>query len=195
MAQLAYLCEGVDEDAGPLDVLAATVSLFGEAHALAPLIDDVRARGLSVGPTRPLRCLLEGDGIVLGDIVLVECSVPGGAELAALVRLDERAARSGAQLVVATAADALDDVFGCLEQADCQILVDPTAAQRALALGSALIRAPRSRVRELDQPERLALSRLTEEVGRLAAKLDRLALPLAGDGPDSLTARLASPRF
>ena len=40
---------------------------------------------------------------------------------------------------------------------------------------------------------RLELLRLTEEVGRLAAKLDQLALPLGVEGPYGLSARLASP--
>ncbi len=195
MAQLAYLSEG-DGDAataGVSDVLAPTLSLLGDPATLVQLAADARGARLSVRGARPLESMLEANGGVLGDIVAVDCPTPGGAQLAALIRLDERAARAGAQLVVLTTAVALEDVYGCLERAGAQILVDPTAAQRALALGTALTRLPRSRVREMDEGDRLALLRLTEEVSRLAAKLDGLALPLATLTAGAMTDRVASP--
>ncbi len=195
MAQLAYLSEG-DRDAetvGVSDVLSPTLSLLGDSAALVQMAADARGARLAVRGARPLESVLDANGGVLGDIVAVDCPAPGGAQLAALIRLDERAARAGAQLVVSTSLAALEDVFGCLERAGAQILVDPTAAQRALALGTALTRLPRSRVREMDERDRLALLRLTEEVSRLAAKLDGLALPLGADRPGALTDRLASP--
>lgn len=194
MPQLAYRFEEQNPGAGSLaDVLAPTLSLFGCANELERLAADARAAGLSVRGARPLASLLEAQGGVLGDVVAVDCPAPGGSEMAALIRLDERAARAGAQLVVATGSGALEDVFGCLELAGAQILVDPTPAERALALGSALARLSGNRVREMDEADRLALLRLTEEVGRLASKLDRLALPLAPEGPAGITERLASP--
>jgi DNA-binding MarR family transcriptional regulator len=195
MAQAAFLCEGEGDEAEalPVDVLAPTASLFGDAARLQGLAGDARRAGLSVRGARPLESLLVGDGGVLGDIVLVECQAVDGARLAALVRLDQRAARAGARLVVITSIAALEDVFGCLEGREVRILVDPTPAQAALALGSAMLNLSHSRVCELHEGERLELLRLTEEVGRLAAKLDRLALPLDADGAHGMTARLASP--
>lgn len=196
MAQAAFLCEGQgdgDVAALPVDVLAPTASLFGDAERLASLAGDARRAGLAVRTARPLESLLRGDGGVLGEIVLVDCPVVDGARLAALIRLDQRAARAGARLLVITSVEALEDVFGCLEGSGVRILVDPTPAQAALALGGAMLNLPRGRVRELHEGERLALLRLTEEVGRLAAKLDRLAVPLGAEGPHALTARLASP--
>lgn len=194
MAQAAFLCEGeADVAALPVDVLAPTASLFGEGERLAILAGDARRAGLAVRAARPLESLLRGDGGVLGDIVLVDCPAVDGAGLAALVRLDQRAARAGAQLVVATSVGALEDVFGCLEGRDVSILVDPTPAQATLALGAAMLNLSRSRVRELHEGERLELLRLTEEVGRLAAKLDRLALPFGAVGAPGMSARLASP--
>ena len=192
MFQLAYRYEpDSDEQVAapvqvPADVLSPVVSLFGDAAALEPWVADVRWPGLSVRAAHPLESLLNADGVVLGGIVLVECGDLTGERMAALVRLDLRASRAGARLVVCTSADLLEDVFGCLESSGARILFDPTAAQRALALGEALVRVPHSRVRELDEADRLTLLRLTEEVARLANKLDRLALPTGAD-------RLASP--
>ncbi len=195
MAQAAFLCEveGDDAPALPVDVLAPTVSLFGDAGRLGRLAGDARQAGLVVRGARPLESVLRGDGGVLGDIVLVECPVLDGAGIAALMRLNERVARAGAQLIAITSWAALDDAFGCLEHFGEYILVDPRPADCALALGRALLNLSHSGVRELQEGERLELLRLTEEVGRLAAKLDRLAIPLGPDGPQAMTARLASP--
>lgn len=197
MGQLAYVCSGDRPlDSVPYaDVLAPTVSLFGDGVALERLAQDVRAAGLIVRGARPLVSLADGNSGVLGDIVLVECGETGGAQLAALVRLDERAARAGAQVVVHTSRAALEDVFACMEASQTQILVDAGDAERRLALGAALVRLPRSRVREMDEADRLMLLRLTEEVGRLAAKLDGLALPSGGQQTGGMTDRLASPGF
>jgi hypothetical protein len=101
--------------------------------------------------------------------------------LAALARLDLRAARSGARLVITTSVDALEDVFACCDQSAPQILVDPSSAERVVALGRALIRRP-TRLRELSQDDRLALLRLTEQVGEIAERLDRLAPSGLGPG-------------
>lgn len=195
MAQAAFLCEGEGDAVAPLpvDVLTPTASLFGDGERLQGLASDARRAGLAVRAARPLESLLQGEGGVLGEIVLVDCPAVDGARLAALVRLDQRGARAGAQLVVTTSAAALEDVFGCLEGRDVRILVDPTPAQAALALGAAMLNRSHGRVRELHEGERLELLRLTEEVGRLAAKLDRLALPLGAEEPLAMTARLASP--
>jgi DNA-binding MarR family transcriptional regulator len=116
---------------------------------------------------------------VLGEVVLLDCPHIDAAGLAALARLDLRAARSGARLVIATSAAALEDVFACCDQSEPQILVDPSSAERVLALGRALVRRPR-RLRELSHDDRLALLRLTEQVGEIADRLERLAAPGLG---------------
>jgi hypothetical protein len=195
MAQAAFLCEG-DADvaaAVPSDVLAPTASLFGTGARITAMSEDARRAGLLVRAARPLGSLLQAEGGVLGDIVLVDCPVVAGADYAALVRLEQRAARAGAQLLVTTSAAALEDVFGCIEYPAARILVDPTPAEAALALGAAMLNLSSTRVRELQEGERLELLRLTEEVGRLAAKLDRLAVPLGAERGAGMTARLASP--
>lgn len=196
MPQLAYAFDGDHEAASlavPTDVLAPTLSLFGDRAALAQLAEDARKAALVVRGARPLESLIDGEGGVLGDVVVVDCRDIGGSQLAALVRLDERAARAGSQVVALTGRAALEDVFACLEAAPAQILVDPTAADRALALGAALARLSSSRVREMDEADRIVLLRLTEEVGRLASKLDGLALPLGAEAAGGMTDRLASP--
>ena len=155
---------------------ALAVSIFADRSYLrAELAEDASAAGLRIAQTSDLAILLASDvGPALGDLVLVDCPVIDGAELAALARLDLRAAKSGAQLVVSTSIGSLDDVFGCLDQSDAQILVTPSRADRIIALGRTLARAG-NRVRELSEEDRLALLRLTEQVGQIAQKLEQLS--------------------
>lgn len=194
MAQAAFLCEdGGNAPPLPFDVLAPVASVFGSSDRGELLAMAARAAGLDVRSARALEGILRGEGGALGDVVVVDCPAVGGATLAALIRLDERVRRSGAQLVVVTNLAALDDVFGCVESMAADILCDPTPAQLAASLGSAVLNLSRDRVRESGSGERLELLRLTEEVGRLAAKLDRLALPLGPEDASAMTARLASP--
>jgi hypothetical protein len=115
--------------------------------------------------------------------VLLDCPQVTGAELAALSRLDVRAARAGAHLVISTTVEALDDVFACCDQSMPQILVDPSRAERVIALGRVLAKVPNLRLRELAEDDRLTLLRLTEQVGQIAERLERLG----GDGPDAGT--------
>ena len=72
---------------------------------------------------------------MIGEVVMVDCPAVSAASLAALARLDMRAARTGAQLIVSTSLAALDDVFAALDQSDPQILVEPSRAERLVALG------------------------------------------------------------
>jgi predicted transcriptional regulator len=104
--------------------------------------------------------------------------------MAALIRLDERAVRSGAQLIVLTSEAALEDVFGCLERSHPQIVVGGRQSEGLIALGAALSRLQGRRVREMDEEDRLAFLKLTEQLGRLSDRLDRF---------ESGTARLESP--
>lgn len=156
--------------------LALSVSVFAErAHLRGQLRDDAEAAGLRAATVGDFSLLQDGQALALGDIVLVDCPDAAGAALAALARLDLRAAHCGAQLVVSTSVAALDDVFACLDQSQPQILVDPSRAERVLALGRALALQPGHAVRELSGDDRLALLRLSEQVGRIAERLDRLS--------------------
>jgi hypothetical protein len=127
----------------------------------------------------------------LGEVVLIDAPVIDGATLAALARIDMRAARADAQLVVSTSLAALDDVFGCLDQSGAQVLVEPSRAERVIALGRVLAAMPRGRVRELTEIDRLTLLRLTEQVGLLAERLGAPANAASEFGSGGL--RLASP--
>ncbi|OYW46226.1 MAG: MarR family transcriptional regulator [Novosphingobium sp. 12-63-9] len=160
---------------------ALAVSIFADRGYLrAEMAEDAAAAGLRVAQTSDLACLLTPDDApALGDLVLVDCPVIDGAELAALARLDMRAARGGSHLVVSTSIGSLDDVFGCLDQSDAQILVTPSRADRVIALGRVLARNG-NRVRELSEEDRLSLLRLTEQVSQIAHKLEQLS---SGHGP------------
>lgn len=156
------------------------LSLFADrAHVRATMRDDAQAAGFRIAQDDDLAALLRSDEPPLGDVVLVDCPVPDAATLAALAGLDCRAAKAGAQLIVSTGMDALEDVFGCLDQSRPQILVDASRADRVLALGRVLARLPGLRVQELSDEDRLTLLRLTEQVGEIAARLDRMG---AGGG-------------
>jgi hypothetical protein len=155
--------------------LPLAVSIFADsAHLREEMRDDVAAAGLEVRECGSLAALFEGDPRPLGEVVLLDCPEVGGAELAALNRLDMRASRAGAHLVISTSVAALDDVFACCDLSAPQILVDPSRAERVIALGQVLARVPNLRLRELAEDERLTLLRLTEQVGQIAARLERL---------------------
>jgi hypothetical protein len=153
-----------------------TVAIFADRGYLrAEMAEDAAAAGLRVEHASDLERLSDQpEAASLGDLVLVDCPVIDGAELAALAQLDMRVAKAGSQLVVSTSMGSLDDVFGCLDQSEPQILVTPSRAERVIALGRVLARAG-NRVRELSEDDRLALLRLTEQVGQIAQKLEQLS--------------------
>jgi hypothetical protein len=159
-------------DRGPLTL---AVSIFADRTPLRDeMREDAEAAGMIVRACGEVAALLDGGLQALGEVVLVDCPTAEPAMLAALARLDIRAARSGAQLVVSTTVDALDPVFACLDQSQPEILVDPGRAERVLVLGRVLARVPNLRLRELGEEDRLMLLRLTEQVGRIAERLERL---------------------
>lgn len=160
-----------------------SVSIFADRPGVRDnLRSDVEAAGLAVHDCSALAALFEGEPRALGEVVLLDCPQVDAAALAALARLDLRAARSGARLVIATSVDALEEVFACCDQSAPQILVDPSSAERVVALGRALLRPP-SRLRELSQDDRLALLRLTEQVGEIAERLEQLTPGFGIVGP------------
>jgi hypothetical protein len=171
MPQANFVYQPANDAAG----MPLGVSIFADRTALRDQIrDDVAAAGLAVRECGSLATLLEGEARPLGEVVLLDCPQVSGAELAALSRLDVRVARSGAHLVISTSVAALDDVFACCDQSAPQILVDPSRAERVIALGRVLARVPNLRLRELAEDERLTLLRLTEQVGEIASRLERL---------------------
>jgi DNA-binding transcriptional ArsR family regulator len=160
-------------DAGGMPL---AVSIFADrVHLRDQIRDDVAAAGLALRECGEVGALLTGEPRPLGEVVLLDCPAVDGSVLAALMRLDMRAARSGAQLVISTTVEALDDVFACCDQSDPQILVDPTRGERVIALGRVLGKLPNLRLRELAEHDRLTLLRLTEQVGQIAQRLERLS--------------------
>lgn len=171
MAQADFAYAQAHDPAG----LPLGVSIFADrAHVRDEIGGDAQADGLALRESGALADLHEGDIRELGEIVLIDCPLVTAGNIAALARLDMRAARSGAHLVISTSVAALDDVFGCCDQSSPQILVDPSRAERVIALGRVLARLPNLRLRELSEEDRLTLLRLTEQVGQIAERLERL---------------------
>lgn len=162
--------------------LPLQASIFADRPAMRDeLREDAEAAGLAVEDCAPIAALAGSEPRALGAVILVDCPETGPAALAALARLDLRAARAGARLVVSTSVAALDEVFACCDRSAPQILVDPTRGERVVALGRAMVRIP-ARPRELGADDRLALLRLTEQVGEIADRLERIAgFGVAGD--------------
>ena len=163
MAQLAYFvdadpdwADGSGADPTAASSVGRSLSLFGsDATRLGRIADDARLAGLAVQAMRNLADVTEGTAGLLGDIVAIDVPSVSGAEMAALVRLDERAVRSGAQLIVLTSEAALEDVFGCLERSHPQIVIGWRQSEGLIALGAALARLQGRRVREMDEEDRL----------------------------------------
>ncbi|QDK31535.1 MarR family transcriptional regulator [Sphingomonas sp. IC081] len=175
-----------------------SVSIFADrAHVRAGMREDAGAAGLRVTATSLAELLEQGER-PLGDVVLLDCPQVDGAALAALSRLDMRAPQLGARLIVSTSVEALDDVFACMDHSNPLLLVDPSRAERVVALGRVLATMSQGRVRELSDDDRLMILRLTEQVGEIAGRIDRLA-PSGGGGDGALEpaiplAREAPPR-
>lgn len=153
---------------------APLLSIFSDrAQLRGQLRDDASGAGFRIAWVGEVAGLLEDIAQPLGEVVVVDCPQVDGGRLAALARLDVSIRQAGAQLIVSTSVAALDDVFGCLDQSNPQILVDPTRADLVIALGRALAAGQGRRVRELSDEDRLALLRLTEQVAQIARRLDR----------------------
>ena len=144
------------------------------AYLRAVMRDDAEAAGLTVGHAGPLADLLDGGERPHADIVLVDCPQADAAALAALSELDTRAARRDLRLIVSTSVDALDEVFACMDQSAPVLLVDPSRAERVIALGQALAGLSRAKLRDLSESDLLMLLRLAEQIGQIAGQLGRL---------------------
>jgi hypothetical protein len=144
------------------------------ASVRAMLRQDVLASGNRLTRAAGLDVLFASDTRPLEDIVLIDCGHTDFGTLTALAEVDLRAARSGAQLIISTTRSALDDVFAFVDQSRAQFLVEPSAAERSLALGEALALARVGRVCELSETDRVMILRLTEQVGQIAGRIEKL---------------------
>ena len=169
--QADFLYDFAEDGAGCQ--LGVTV-LADRAHVRGELRDDAEAAGFRIQHSCSLEEYAQGAITALGDVVLIDCAEDSAESLAMLARLDMRAGKAGAQMVVSTTMGALDAVFGCFSFSAPQILVDPCRAERVLAIGRVLAHVPNLRLRELGEEDRLMLLRLTEQVGRIAERLQKL---------------------
>ena len=152
----------------------ASLTVFSDApETRAQIEGDLGEAGFRLAGSGPLSAILDGGMSVLGDVVVVDCGEPDAAGMAALSRLDERVARSGARLVVATSSDALEPLFLCFERSPVHWLVDGARGDRLVALAEARLRLS-ARVRELSEDDRAVLERLASQVGAIAERLDRM---------------------
>lgn len=156
--------------------LPARVAIFADRPSTRALIaEDLAGAGFRTLDGGEVTVLLDGPITMLGDVVMVDCPVVDGGTLAALARLDMRAARAGSQLIVSTSFEALDDVFAALDQSNPQILVQPSRAERVVAVGRLLSGVANARVREMTEEDRLSLLRLSQQVEAIAKELDRIS--------------------
>ena len=152
------------------------VTILADRDAVrAQMRNDAVAAGFRVLECCRLDEFASGSIAALGDLVLVDCLVADAETMALLARLDMRAGKSGAQMVISTGMDALDAVFGCFSMSGAQILVEPGRAERIIAVGRVLADVPNLRLRELAEEDRLMLLRLTEQVGKMAERIERLS--------------------
>ena len=92
MPQAAF---SYDAPANDADGLTLAVSLFADrAHVRGLMRDDAAAAGFRIAGEAGMADLAEGGARPLGDVVLVDCPRIDGTTLAALSRLDMRAARN-----------------------------------------------------------------------------------------------------
>jgi len=77
--------------------------------------------------------------------------------------------------VVSTTVDALDHIYGWMDQSVPMLLVDPGRVDRVIALAQVLAGWPAGGgVRELSDDDRMMLMRLTEQVGAIAGRIEKL---------------------
>lgn len=156
--------------------LPARVAIFGDRAGMrSEIARDLGEAGFRTIDGGDVSLLLDGPISALGDVVMVDCPVLDGQRVAALARLDMRIARSGAQLIIATSLEALDGVFAAFDQSQPQILVQPSRAERIVAVGRVMAHTSNSRVREMSGEDRLALLRISQQVDTIAQELDRIS--------------------
>ena len=186
-----------ESDFAPRDAagIPVAISLFADRpHVREAMRADAELAGFRIAQAAPLGVLKgardQGQGYLmqssvrwgdsdqghlgLGDIAVVDVPTTDAATMAALDRLAQRIARSGARLIVSTTIGALEPAIVATSAADPVLLVEPGRAERLVAFGEALAGMVRGRVREMSEEDRLAVMRLVERVTMLAEKLDGL---------------------
>ncbi len=172
MAQADFSYDVARDPAGE----PASIAVFADRPAMrSQIAQDLVGAGFRAADGGLIADLLEGQIRALSDVVLIDCPEVDARTLALLARLDMRAAECGSQLIVSTSLEALDDVFAALDQSDAQLLVNPSRADRIVAVGRILSYVSNARVREMSEEDRLTLLRLSEQVDVIANKLDGLS--------------------
>ena len=155
-----------------------SLSIFVDRpHLRQQVREDAEAAGFHVRRAAPLEELLEAPPLSLGEAIIIDCPLLDENALAALAKADRESAVTGAQLIVSTAIGSLDEVFAGFEQSEPQFLVDPSHADRVIALGRVLATGGAGHVREMSNQDQLMLLRLTEQVGQIAARLEAFGAP------------------
>ena len=141
---------------------------FGRAQ----IAEDLHNAGYQVGLEADVDVLLAQGVDDLTDIIVLDCTGVDAQQLAGLAHYDMLLARSSVQLVVSTSLENLDDVFACFDQTNPQILVDPSRAERMVAVARQANATSGSSVREMTDEERVRMTRLSEQVDALAQRID-----------------------
>ena len=155
--------------------LPLELSVYADRPAVRQqLAEEARAAGFRLRGIESLEALADDRARPLAGTLLVDCPAVDARTLATMARLDARAAHGGVELVVATTLDALERLFACMDQSGAEFLVDASRADRVVTLARVLSRQGEARLRELSDDDRTMLLRLTEQVGQIAARLDRV---------------------
>ena len=161
--------------AGDSAGLSASVSIYADRSGLRREIeDDLAGAGFRILHTGDISTLMDTGLALLGDVVILDLPIANAERMADLNRIDMRVAGSGAELIVSASMHALDDVFASLDQFSPQILLDPTLADRVVAVGRAVAAKASPRVTDLSREDRLALLHLSEQVDQIAKRLEGL---------------------
>ena len=161
-----------------LAVAELNLSIYADRpHIRDEMCEDGLAAGMRIAHCGDLDDLLNGNVQALGEMIVMDCPQAYAPHLAALARLDMRAAHCGATMIVSTTMPALDAIFGCLDQSDPQILVDPSRGERVLAMGQAMARLANRSLHELSEQDRLTLLRMTEHLAQISRRIERLEKP------------------
>ena len=169
----------------------SSVRVYAEpGFARRQIVEDCEAAGLHVLGQGGLDELIDLSGGNmpgrLGDLLVIDCPTVDARTVAALSRLDMLTARKGACLVLSTSMNCLDEVFGCLDQCDAHILVQPSRAERMTVFSQLRMRVANTSVRETCPSDRLAIERLTQQMAFLTSNLAPAAAAYGNDGEPSI---------
>ncbi|AHE54926.1 hypothetical protein NX02_16235 [Sphingomonas sanxanigenens DSM 19645 = NX02] len=162
----------------PLLIVADTP---GGAACAATAAEAAGARVVAiVAPGEAEAALAARPGI---GVVWVDLDGDGGAALDRLLdRIDAGARSGGLSAIVSVVPALLDPVFARVGAGPVDLLCNPSPAERAAALGIALIGRRRSRVADGDARDVARLKALSAEVARIAGALAEMSGDPAIDG-------------